>query len=689
MNIPLPKLAGAPVPLPHFPTRWQAFVFRASEFFPARKIAAVLKTTEQRIRDAMEQMGLCETPHANLWLEKGYITIIRSMWHILPYSQLLELLEMDEPTLAFILKEEDFLDIKLGNKPDCAPLVWSELTESEQAQTATIQKIMRSLALSGAAPFDFHYTAPKLTFGGKANFDTRMIYAFSGLYQHAFDVDSEIFCPDSQLAAYRDLGINGIWAQATLSQLTVFPFEPSVSTGYEQRLERMKRFTQRLDRFGLKLYLYINEPRYMPLSFFDKHPDIKGHVDGENACLCTSAKPVQDYLKNAVAEICRAVPLLGGFFTITRSENLTNCFSHSTIETCTCPRCSRRSMGEVIGEVIGLYAEGARSVNPDIKIFAWSWGWGNHNEEIIRHLPQDIILMSQSELDIPFCIGGVEGRVLDYSMGIIGPGERARKEWQLASARGLETAAKVQISTTWEASTVPAIPVSPLISEHIRGIKQEGVRHLLVSWTLGGYPSANIAAAAEHFYETCSYSAKNSATYAAEQVFSRAFREFPFYVHVLYYGPHNAGPSNLLWATPTGYPATMTCFSYDDLESWRQIYPEDVFEAQFEKLCAGWEKGLSLLPENETSETAVMARATYCLFRSSLNQIRFIRARSKADVQACKAAAESELDVAKTMLALMNQNAAIGFEAANHYYFSKFSLAEKILNCHDILKTLS
>ena len=41
-------------------------------------------------------MGLPDYNPGSLWLERGYITIIRQMWHILPYSQLLELLEMTE-----------------------------------------------------------------------------------------------------------------------------------------------------------------------------------------------------------------------------------------------------------------------------------------------------------------------------------------------------------------------------------------------------------------------------------------------------------------------------------------------------------------------------------------------------------------------------------------------------------------
>lgn len=687
----LPKIGADAIALSHFPTRHQAFIFRASEYVPKELIARVLKTSVENVTRAAEEMGLPDYDPGELWLKRGYITIIRRMWHVLPYSQLLELLGMDELELATILRDEDFLDHKLQDKPRCETVIWRELTENERTRTAEIKRIVQKINLGGKAPFDFEYNVPKITHSGKEKFKTRIIYAFSGLYQHAFDVDSREFLPDEQLEAYRDLGVNGIWTQGVISQLSEFPFEPSVSSGYEKRLERMRELTERLDKYGIKLYLYINEPRYMPLKFFEKHPDIRGHIRGDRASLCTSTETVRNYLKSSIETICRAVPLIGGFFTITRSENLTNCYSHSGDKglECTCPRCKSRTIGEVIGETVGCILEGARRVSSDIRVFAWSWAWDEKNEEIIRALPKGVILLSQSELSIPFNIGGVNGEVYDYSMSIVGPGERAREEWRVARECGLEVGAKVQVNTTWEASTVPALPVSCSIDEHMKGLEREGVEHILLSWTLGGYPCRNLAVAAKYFYEKCDFSIEGSPYYEAEKQFSEAFKEYPFHVHSIYMGPHNAGPSTLLFEKPTGYKATMTCFPYDDLEQWRSIYPVDVFENQFAKLCEGWKKGLELIPENDFSETAVMARAAYCLFRSSLNQIRFIRARDSGRYADAVRIAEDEIEVAENMLNLMNRNASIGYEAANHYYFSKGQIAEKIVNCHYIINNFS
>lgn len=689
MKFSLPKEDKPAIALPHFPTRHQAFIFRAYEFFSCEKIAKILKTTPENIEKAVLDLGLPEYQNKDLWVNKGYITIIRRLWHILPYSQLLELLETDENSLAVILREEDFLDIKLSNKPICEPVLWRELTEEEKKQTAEIKKIISVISTKGKKPFEFEFEMPKIKFSGKELFETRMIYTFSGLYLKAFDVDSSVYCSDEMLKAYANLGINAVWAQAVLFQITEFPFEPSISAGYEKRLENMRNFTERLEKFGIKLFLYLNEPRSMPESFYEKYPNLKGHKQSEeNVCMCTSAKEVQNYLKNGVEAVCRAVPKLGGFFTITRSENLTNCYSVAGRYETNCPICSNRTPEEVIAEVNACIAEGAHRVNKDIKVMAWSWGWNEKNIDIIKKLPSDVILLSQSELHIPFDIGGVKDKVIDYSMSIVGPGENAKTEWQTARENGLETAAKVQICTTWEAPTAPAIPVYPKIEEHMNNLRNEGVKHLLASWTLGGYPSLNIQYAAKYFYEKCEMPSLSKNLSDAVSIFSKAFSEFPFHICTLYYGPFGAGPSSMLFLDKTGYSSTMTCFAYDDIESWRAIYPLDTYINQLTKLCDLWKTGLDLIENEPDGETKIMAEAVYYLYKSSLNQTLFYKYRDENDKENMHLLAIQELDIANKMLALMNKNAAIGYEAANHYVFSKGQLIEKQINCNYVINSL-
>ena len=110
----LPEVGMDAITLSHFPTRQQAFIFRAFEYIPIEKIAKILRTDTETVRRAAEEMGLPDFAPGDLWLSRGYITVIRRMWHILPYEQLLELLEVDGATLARLMREDDFLDIKLG-----------------------------------------------------------------------------------------------------------------------------------------------------------------------------------------------------------------------------------------------------------------------------------------------------------------------------------------------------------------------------------------------------------------------------------------------------------------------------------------------------------------------------------------------------------------------------------------------
>src|SRR5690606_18172759 len=141
-----------------------------------------------------------------------------------------------------------------------------------------------------------------------------------------------------------------------------------------------------------KVFLYLNEPRSMPLAFFEEHPELKGVVEGDYAAVCTSVPEVKEYLREAVASIGLAVPELDGFFTITASEHLTNCWSHHIAGAC--PRCGERSPAAVIAEVNALIREGMHAANHDCALIAWDWGWRDEwAVEAINLLPKDVAFM--------------------------------------------------------------------------------------------------------------------------------------------------------------------------------------------------------------------------------------------------------------------------------------------------------
>ena len=290
--------------------------------------------------------------------------------------------------------------------------------------------------------------------------------------------------------------MDGVWLQAVLTRLAPFPWDARQSEDYETRLKNLRLLVERARRHGVGVYLYLNEPRSCPTSFFATRPNLKGVAEGDFAALCTSVPEVREWLASAVESICRAVPELAGFFTITGSENLTNCWSHGNGKAC--PRCGKRAPAEVIAEVNSTFYDGIRRAGSGQTLIAWDWGWHDDwVESIIAQLPREVQFMSVSEWGMPINRGGVATTVGEYSISTIGPGDRARHYWEVAHARGMRTLAKMQCGNTWELSAVPYIPAVANVARHAANLRGLGVNGLMLGWTLGGYPSPNLEVVAE------------------------------------------------------------------------------------------------------------------------------------------------------------------------------------------------
>ena len=110
----LPQVGEERMEFEYFPTRMQAVIFKNWDIMPKERIAKCLKCDVASVEKQAYKMGLAPQKDLSVWLSRGYISVIKANWQILPYNQLLELLGWDEAKLAFVLKEEDFLATKLG-----------------------------------------------------------------------------------------------------------------------------------------------------------------------------------------------------------------------------------------------------------------------------------------------------------------------------------------------------------------------------------------------------------------------------------------------------------------------------------------------------------------------------------------------------------------------------------------------
>jgi hypothetical protein len=562
-------------------------------------------------------------------------------------------------------------------------------------------------------------------------FNPRYVYSYFALYgDPLMETEIDPF-PDGFLEKLARAGVNGVWLQAVLRNLAPSKSFSGFGEGWETRVQNLNKLIERARDYGVKVYLYLNEPRSMPAEFFDRHPEIKGtHDPGESqfSAMCTSTAEVREWLAESLAHLFSKAPGLGGIFCITASENLTNCYSHGHAEFC--PRCAKRDGSEVIAEVIQTFREGVRRSSAQARIIAWDWGWGKDwirngadPAGVIARLPADVALLSVSEWGKQIDRGGHPVSVEEYSISVVGPGERALGNWGMARKRGLPVFAKVQWSCTWEISAVPYVPVPNLILRHCQNLLKTGINGLMASWTEGGYPSPNFEVAKECYFSPAPESTRVLSDVAARRygcaaapqileawrIFSRAFLQYPMEGGgVVYHVPVQHGPSNLLRLHPTGYKASMMLFPYDDYHGWVGSYPVEEVQNQFGKMAALWEPGLEefrrALKEVPVSKQPSarkdlgIAETCYLHFKSVTNQILFCRsrvayqeapnnARPALAARMVKIATE-EIEIAKRQYAIAREDSRIAFEASNHYYYRPLDLVEKVLNCHYVINAI-
>jgi hypothetical protein len=277
----------------------------------------------------------------------------------------------------------------------------------------------------------------------------------------------------------------------------------------------------------------------------------------------------------------------------------------------------------------------------------------------------------------------------------------------MAQAAGLQTAAKVMVNCTWEISCIPVIPAMDLIAAHARHLGQAGVRDVMMTWSLGGYPSVNYtvfqqmlsdpSASLDDIARDIYGERSGAAVRQAWKEFSDGFAEYPYHINTLYSGPQHVGPANLFYPEPTGWRATMCGFPYDDLKSWRSIYPAEVYIAQIRKVADGFERGAQLLQQAIASEAdpavkSVMqtdlrrAQGYKCVFRSIANQSAYVLNRDSGDAEGMSAAIGEETANVREFLPLCDEDPTFGYESSNHYFFVRQDLLEKLVNLDFIQK---
>lgn len=737
----LPEGAAPPAIVSrHFPDRLHEFVWRNWNAVPPAKLAKLLGASVPEIAALAVSMGLPAKADVPRELrERGYVTIIRRNWHLLPYEQLIELLDLTPEQLDVMLREEDFLWVKLGRlKPRCETLRYQPPDEAARRRAAEIRNVVETdfgdeLRQPAEPRFDFvrQLSQPLRSFsrpkpGTDQPLSLKVVYSYVAVYGDPLLNPKLNPYPDGLLQRLAAAGINGVWLHVVLRDLAPGGATfPEFGADHERRLASLRALVKRAKKYGVGVYLYINEPRAMPAAFFKNRPELAGVREGDSTALCTSQPAVREWMEEALAHVFRQVPDLGGVYAITASENLTSCASHGDWRSC--EHCKARSDADIISEVAAAIEAGVHRGNPRANVLLSDWGWRGHGEssDMIGRLPKSVWLMSVSEWSLPIERGGIKSTVGEYSISSVGPGPRALSHWKAAEKIGLKTGAEIQFNNTCEIASLPHLPVMDLVAEHCQKLVAAAkLDAMFIGWTMGGYPSPNLKLA-DRLSRTPAPNVETVLDELARERFgskgapharrawtlmSDAYREYPFHISVVYTSPVQCGPANPLFLTPSGYKATMWGIPYDDLDGWRGPYPPEVFAAQFEQIVAGWQPGISELQSavakttrnrrREAQADLRLARAAAIHFQSVANQARFVlardalakpsgtlspEARQHLRVEVSRIL-ESEIALARQLFTLSREDSRIGFEPSCQYFYLPLDLVEKVVNCRWLLE---
>ncbi len=697
----------------NLPTRWQTVIFRNYRMVPAERIAMVLECTVDDVEREAARLGLRTAAADPVWMKRGYITIIRNNWYLLPYDQLMMLLDYTEQRLDFIIEKDDYLRGKLGNaEPMLDRVVYSPLTEAEIKETEKIAATIARLDTSERKMFDFYSDTsdfePRYITTDANGF--RIVHPYLTPFADPFIVDSRTHLPDELLDEYAKYGVNTFVIAATLSTLCYYPINPAESEGYELRRKNLRELIKRAGKRGIKIQLYLNELRAVSREVFDKygHPELEGaykpNIDKVSFCIQKPA--VQKLLYDLVYDLFSAIPEIGSVICTTMSENMTHCVYQPHLLRLpsepgdprgnACPVCKHLPFETNPVLVMNIINKAVRDSGSNAKVIASMWAW--EQEQLERGIPkldEGIMIWMVSEWGLPLSVNGHDFKVIDYSISNYGPSELYKKISRIAHESGHGMLAKVQVSNSWEISSVPYMPLFDMELDHLKRLNAIGTRDYQLTWTLGSYPSVTFdmingylsepdAFDLDKWYEK-HYGIDAEKVHEAVKLCCEGFRKYPFSCEVMYESAKNLGVANRWNLKPVAQRSTIVCWTFDDIEHYAKPYPPEIFIERYEALLRDFDAGIRILESAQSTgaarELLLFAKIARNHFMADAVHAKYVMAKrrlpeSKDEMLGIIA---EERALCLELLELVPQSTLNAYETANHYFYTERDIIEKLI----------
>ena len=367
------------------------------------------------------------------------------------------------------------------------------------------------------------------------------------------DID---YYPANYLERLRREGVNGLWLSLALDDLDA------------ASLAKLRRTVDKCAAHGIKIWAFGIEPKNRPFGhpFFVAHPEARGARSWTgNHVNCPSSPAMLAELEEKVARLFSAVPGLAGMINIASGERPTSCLSEvspiSDDPQIPCAACSVRKPWELYAAIAETMVKGMRRGNAQARLLTWFYHAnpapkrGNWVYECAKHVPEGAEILYNFE-------SGAEREQLgkirhggDYWLSVPGPSNPFRTMAETAGKAGRRLSAKIQTSCSHECATVPYVPVPGLLYRKFKGMREAGVRDVMMCWYFGNAPGLMNRAAGLLAYEDFT---KGEAAFLKSlakdewgedaavmgelwQKFSDAYSHYPLSNDIQYYGPFHAG----------------------------------------------------------------------------------------------------------------------------------------------------
>lgn len=312
--------------------------------------------------------------------------------------------------------------------------------------------------------------------------------------------------PDEYLSLMSHYGNNGIHLYISIFELFHSTLLPELNPpDFEQRIESLRAFARRLERFGIDLYLQILSP---PLDeshpVFQAHPEVRGakvEIFLEETSgrpwynLCGGHEKVLGAYEETVEAVFNAAPELAGSICIIGGEAFYHCFTRpegAENGSTNCPHCKGKSPSAVVARLVNGMAAAVKRSGTRKSFYAWPYSafiWSSNDPaELgwIEQLSPDVSVLSNFDCGDEDCTTGGGAKFFDYNIKCVGPSTIFAAQAAKLQEKGQPIYAKVETNTTPDLFFMAYLPVHYRWLARVKAMRETGVAGYVGQWRFFG-----------------------------------------------------------------------------------------------------------------------------------------------------------------------------------------------------------